>query len=138
MKLALNVHIEDEYYDDIKIGVIEITPKMAKQYLSLMDTAKEVKEKTHFFFRLCIFNGDLTYIEDTDAISTEIENDYIELDDSINLNDIIDTYEVRTEGDILNVCEDSIYWDTYLKHTTIRIYTSELSRKYLESIIKKG
>ena len=142
MKLALNVNIEDEYFDEVRFGVIEITPDMAKEYLSLMDTAKEVKAKTSKFFRLCVFNVDLTYIdgyiEDIDAIPTEIENDYIELDDSINLDNIIDACAAKTVGDILNVCEDNIYWDTYLKHIDIRIYTSELSRSLLETIIIRG
>ena len=134
----------EHYNGDGDFAVITITPEDARRYLRLIDAFAKARDDSNLgtsLYKLVLWNYDVSYV--AVGVDEEYEGDVWD-DRAAPLDDkdprVAEYLEnkVRMECETINVCDDRVYWQAILKHSSVRLESGSISKATLEKIAGEG
>lgn len=115
MKLTLDVHVHDEYFDGPEKAIVEIDRKYVAHILELSKVVKNLK---------------VYCIEEFDYSPEYFDVDYD------NEEKLIPNEDFRAEAVLLHITETNFYWGGLVKHTNIHWETGSAPIKLLQEAMR--
>jgi hypothetical protein len=133
----------EHYNGDGDLVVITITPEDAKRYLDLIDQFCALRDSGlgTSLYKLVLWNNDVDYVRGgvDDEYEEEVWDDQADpLDDS---DPRIAEYKggaVRVECSTVSICADRVYWQTIVKHSSVRLESGSVTYATLKEIAEGG
>jgi len=138
MKLLIRASTYDEWVEPrAEFAIIHITPKMAKYYVALIDTAKLLKELYERLYGIEVFDDAPTWYDAGDERIDDFFDSGETFDDELVLIEALEKDEaVRIETVTVIAQPDSIIWSGYVRHTNVHVETWPIQAFVLEQIVK--
>ena len=123
---------------DCDYAVIEISPKLAQEYLDHMQCAADVKRRTPGLLALSIRSVQPEWFSGLDVeevLDGGLQERLGELYPVIIDRDSLPELEFHQVDCVTIECrEDGVYWRAYVQHTNYAMETGLLDREFLESL----
>jgi hypothetical protein len=124
--VRLEVHNNSEDDEAPEVFELEVTPELARQWLARIALCRQLKAA----------DPDVTSVEYWSRHGEFYSRDW---ERQAADDEPFPTGEAhRTEYDRMHVCEDSVWWTSDLKHTSIEVFTDPLPLSELGAIAGAG
>lgn len=130
----------EHYNGDGDYALVTITPEDARRYLKLIERAGALKNEKGFgtLYRLVFWDATVYFVPGLDGEDwmEEAWDAVLTMEDTNPRIAVLQEKAIRTECDMLNVTDDSIYWTAYVKGTSVLLNTDSVRRQQLEEIAR--
>ena len=127
---------------DCDYAVIEISPKLAREYLDHIQRVVELKRRTPDLLGLSVWNAQPDWVSGVDVEDALDAAQQAELNDGypviIDKGSLPELESCRVDCVTIECREDGVYWSAYLKHTSCVVETGTLGREFLEPLLSGG
>jgi hypothetical protein len=122
-------------YGEVFAATVNIGPKQAAKYLSMLELAAELKDSNDGFYCIEFWDYAPTWYEYHESLEAVSDPGWLVLDAPLDDEPLT---EVRTAAVRVTVGADGVHWEGHCKYTGIAMHTAGLDRRDLMAVIAAG
>lgn len=134
--LILNVNDPNDGFDQTAVGVVEMTPSLAKTILTRAKMAKALKAVDPEFQRIEYSSRVVSYFEYDQELTVQQQETLVaECPVVLDKSPFSPENEERTEYDLMAVDTEDVWWRTSSKHSEVMSTTSVIHLAEIEQYL---